>query len=194
VRSLLYRLADWQAQRNLRKQLRVCAVDKSASVVWRRIQSTQNNNALTIGAESLIQSSIVFEREDATVLIGKRTFIGGALLACAEHIQIGDDVEIAWGTTIIDHNSHAIRYTERKNDVVDSLYGRPKDWTHVKRAPVTICDKAWIGFNAIIMKGVTIGEGAIVAAGSVVTKDVPPYTIVGGNPAKIIRELTDRER
>ncbi len=194
MRRFYYRFADWQAQRALRKQLQVCAVDESASVVWRRIQSTQKNNVLTIGAESLIQSSIVFEREEATVLIGKRTFIGGALLACAEQITIGDDVEIAWGTTIIDHNSHAISYTQRESDVLNSLYGKPKDWTYVKRDPVTICNKAWIGFNAIIMKGVTVGEGSIIAAGSVVTKDVPPHTIVGGNPAKIIRELTDTER
>ena len=52
----------------------------------------------------------------------------------------------------------------------------------------------WIGFNAIVLKGVTIGEGAIVGAGAVVTKDVPAYTIVAGNPAHPIRELTPSER
>ncbi|MCB0501084.1 MAG: hypothetical protein KDD32_00210 [Bacteroidetes bacterium] len=52
-----------------------------------------------------------------------------------------------------------------------------------------IKDKAWIGFNVIILKGVTIGEGAVVGAGSVVTKDVPDYTIVVGNPAKLIKKL-----
>jgi galactoside O-acetyltransferase len=64
----------------------------------------------------------------------------------------------------------------------------------VIRKPVKIEDKVWIGFNSIILKGVTVGEGAIVGAGSVVTKDVPPYTIVAGNPARIIRELTPEER
>ena len=63
----------------------------------------------------------------------------------------------------------------------------------VKIAPVRIGDKAWIGFNAIILKGVTVGEGAIVAAGAVVTKDVPPYTIVAGNPARVIRTLSEPE-
>ena len=64
----------------------------------------------------------------------------------------------------------------------------------VIRKPIVIKDKAWIGFNSIILKGVTIGEGAIVGAGSVVTKDVPPYTIVAGNPARIVREIPENER
>jgi len=72
--------------------------------------------------------------------------------------------------------------------VIDWAAGA-KDWSQVKIAPVRIEDKAWIGFNAIILKGLTIGEGAIVAAGAVVSKDVAPYTLVGGNPAVFIRTL-----
>lgn len=70
-------------------------------------------------------------------------------------------------------------------------YGDPivnKDWDNVITKEITICKKAWIGMNVIILKGVTIGEGAVVAAGSVVTKDVPPYRVVGGNPAQIIKQ------
>ena len=52
---------------------------------------------------------------------------------------------------------------------------------------ITIKDKAWIGFDCIVLKGVTIGEGAVVAAGSVVTKDVPDYAVVAGNPAVIVK-------
>ena len=55
-------------------------------------------------------------------------------------------------------------------------------------APITICDGVWIGARAIILPGVTIGEGAVVAAGAVVTKDVEPFTVVGGNPAKFIKK------
>ena len=64
----------------------------------------------------------------------------------------------------------------------------------VKISPVRINDRAWLGFNSIILKGVTIGEGAIIGAGSVVTKDVPAYTIVAGNPARIIQEIPLNER
>jgi galactoside O-acetyltransferase len=90
----------------------------------------------------------------------------------------------------VDHNSHALDWRLRVDDTKGWLVGR-KDWTHVKIQPVKICDHAWIGFNSILLKGVTVGEGAIVAAGSVVTKDVPPFTIVGGNPARVIRNLEE---
>jgi acetyltransferase-like isoleucine patch superfamily enzyme len=59
---------------------------------------------------------------------------------------------------------------------------------------VKIEDKAWIGFNASILKGVTIGEGVVVAAGSVVTKSVPAWTVVAGNPARVTREIGAQER
>jgi galactoside O-acetyltransferase len=82
--------------------------------------------------------------------------------------------------------------TERALDVKDWASGL-KDWSNVVCRPVIIQDKAWIGFNVIILKGVTIGTGAIVGAGSVVTKDVPAYCIAGGNPARVIRELSQNE-
>ncbi|MBD2165775.1 acyltransferase [Calothrix membranacea FACHB-236] len=116
-----------------------------------------------------------------------------AKLIAAEKIEIEDDVMIAWGTTVVDHNSHSISFSLRSKDVVDWQTGK-KDWTHVKVAPVKISSKVWIGFNSIILKGVIIGEGAVVGAGSVVTKDVPPWTIVAGNPARIIREIPENER
>jgi acetyltransferase-like isoleucine patch superfamily enzyme len=72
--------------------------------------------------------------------------------------------------------------------------GHPEKNIEIGASPIIIEDDAWIGFNSIILKGVTIGKGSIVGAGSVVTKSVPPWTIVGGNPAKIIREIPENER
>jgi acetyltransferase-like isoleucine patch superfamily enzyme len=141
----------------------------------------------------MLQTKIVFEREQAALSVGDRTFIGLGLLSIAERIIIGNDVMLAWGVTVTDHNSHSINFTERSQDVLDWKQDK-KDWSSVPTTTVTIKDKAWIGFNAIILKGVTIGEGSIVGAGSVVTKDVPPWTIVAGNPARIIREIPEQER
>lgn len=148
---------------------------------------------VTIGVHSMINGKIIFECEDASVQVGDNTFIGGSKLICSKKITIGNDVLIAWGCTIVDHNSHAIKFSLRKNDVSEWMSGR-KEWTHVDQKEVMICDKSWIGFDSIILKGVTVGEGSIVGAGSVVTKDVPPWTIVGGNPAKTIREIPENER
>jgi galactoside O-acetyltransferase len=69
-----------------------------------------------------------------------------------------------------------------------------KDWSNVHHAPIVIRDKAWIGFGAIVLKGVTIGEGAVVGAGSVVTKDVPDWTVVGGNPAQVLYSISPEQR
>ena len=140
----------------------------------------------------MIGGNIHYERPDAKVLIGSNTFMGGSMIAIAEGLEIGSNVLIAWGCCIVDHNSHALDWRLRADDTKGWIQGK-KDWTHVKIKSVKICDNAWIGFNSIILKGVTIGQGAVVAAGSVVTKNVPPYTVVAGNPARIIRELPQLE-
>jgi len=149
---------------------------------------------LSIGSESNIEGALVFERQDVNVCIGSRTHIGGgALVDAACKIEIGNDVLIAFEVLIMDHDSHSLNFDRRKQDVVDWINGT-KDWTHVKKSPVKISDKVWLGARVIVLKGVTIGEGAVVGAGSLVTEDIPAWTIAGGNPAKVIRKLMDDER
>jgi galactoside O-acetyltransferase len=111
-------------------------------------------------------------------------------------IAIGNDVTIAWGCMIYDHDSHSISYLDRIADQNQQLIDFPrgnmvanKDWSNVATAPIRICDCAWLGFDAVVLKGVTIGEGAIVGARAVVTKDVPPWTIAAGNPARVVKEI-----
>jgi acetyltransferase-like isoleucine patch superfamily enzyme len=156
---------------------------------------------IEVGENCLINANFVFEIKEGKITIGDRTFIGGGTFICIDEIDIGSDVMFSWGCTVSDNNSHSHIWSERKNDVLlwkkgidEKKIGAYKDWTNVKKSKITIKDKAWIGFNSIILKGVTVGEGAIVGAGSVVTKDVPAWTIVAGNPAKIIREIPENER
>lgn len=165
-------------------------IEKHSKISIRNIHFKENT-FLTIGCKSVFSGRIVFERENINVSIGDRTFVGGnTLLDLTCDISIGNDVLISWGCTLIDHNSHSIKFEDRKNDVVDWIDGK-KNWSNVSTKPIVIQDKAWIGFNSIILKGVTIGKGSIVAAGSVVTKNVEPYTVVGGNPAKLIKRLSN---
>lgn len=165
------------------------SIGKNSKIRLDRVTPVKNCQVV-VGHDCIINTRISFDRENSKFTCGDRCYIGLSSLVIAEGIKFGDDVVISWGVTIVDHNSHAISWADRAGDILDWGQGK-KDWSNVTVAPVTIEDKAWIGFNAIILKGVTIGEGAIVAAGAVVTKDVPRYSIVGGNPAKVIRTLPE---
>jgi acetyltransferase-like isoleucine patch superfamily enzyme len=161
----------------------------------------ENKIYLEVGENSVINGSFIFEIQNGKISIGNRTFIGGGMFICIEGITIGDDVMFSWGCTVADNNSHSHIWHQRKDDVLEwkrgldeNKIGVYKDWTHVKRGKIIIKNKVWVGFNSIILKGVTIGEGAIIGAGSVVTKDVPDWAIVGGNPAKIIKIIAENER
>jgi acetyltransferase-like isoleucine patch superfamily enzyme len=162
-------------------------VGNGSTVTWRRIRRVSGNR-LSIGENSIIHADISFEASGGEVRIGNRTFLGRSYLICYRNLAIGDDVIMSWGVTIVDHDSHSLDWTERQNDVLDWGKGR-KNWALVSHAPVIIADKAWIGFNVSILKGVTIGEGAVIGACSVVTRDVPPYSVAVGNPARIVRSL-----
>jgi len=187
VKSLMQRRAKaaLTAQRGV-------SIHPTARVNYRAVRY-RAGSTLTIGEGSIIEGNLVIERSGASITIGSNTFIGNSILASAVHIEVGDNVLISWGSNIVDHNSHAIAWSKRQHDVRDWYRGE-KDWSHVVTQPVLIGNRSWIGLNVIILKGVNIGEGAIVAAGSVVTKDVPPWTIVGGNPARTIREIPVNER
>ena len=182
--SLLTRLVDQYCRFRLRTRCRLDIGDNS-TVQFRRIVAKRGCQ-MRVGSFSIVEGNVLFDRENSRVSIGDRSFIGAAAIVCAGQIEIGNDVLVAWGCTIVDHNSHSTRWALRKNDVLAWRSGE-KDWGSVLIKPVKICDKAWIGFNAIVLKGVTIGEGAIVGAGSVVTSDVPPYAVVAGNPAQTVR-------
>ncbi len=98
-------------------------------------------------------------------------------IRCAKEIKIGNRVVIAPNVLIRDDDGHVLLPNTKETS----------------SAPITICDNVWIGTGAMILKGVTIGEGAVVAAGAIVTKDVPPKCLVGGVPAKVIRENVEWE-
>lgn len=151
-----------------------------------------------IGKNCLLNCNFIFESESGMIKIGDNVHIGEAKLISRESITIGNDVTMAWGITIYDHDSHSIYWEYRKNDnhTCFSDYKTyrnnvvNKDWSHVISKPVVISDKVWIGFDVTILKGVTIGEGAVIGAKSVVTKDVPPWTVAAGNPAVTIKTIT----
>jgi acetyltransferase-like isoleucine patch superfamily enzyme len=162
----------------------------------------KNKQYLIIGDDTMLECVVTFESAEGQVIIGDRTFIGNSQIICRNNIEIGNDVFIAWGCYLYDHNSHSLNYYEREQDMKSQLndYRAGKDfisgknWSTVISLPIKIESNAWLGMNCIILKGVTVGEGAIVAAGSVVTKDVPAWTVVAGNPARVVKEIPEELR
>lgn len=163
-----------------------------------RLDNPQKDSIyLTVGNDSIVRGNFIFESPSGRVEVGNNTYIGGSTFISHTLIRIGDNVMIAWGCTFYDHDSHSQYYMDRRKDLVDYWEdinagrkgGYSKDWSIVKTAPIIIKDDAWIGMNSIILKGVTIGKGAIIGAGSVVTNDVPDWCVVAGNPAKVIKQL-----
>jgi acetyltransferase-like isoleucine patch superfamily enzyme len=111
---------------------------------------------------------------EAMLSIGDGTFItADSLVLCGSRIEIGERCAISWQVQIMDWDMHHLG----------------DDIPH--KAAVRLGDRVWVGSRATILKGVTIGDGAVVAAGAVVTRDVAPRTVVGGNPARVLREGVD---
>ncbi|MCW3091626.1 MAG: hypothetical protein JWP81_2695 [Ferruginibacter sp.] len=146
--------------------------------------------ALQIGADvTLCRASIATEK-NGFVKIGNHCYISGASIIAAEKIIIGDRVFIAGGVSIIDSDFHPIAPAARLADTIAiSPIGNHAHRPVVKALPVTIEDDVWIGYNATILKGVTIGAGAIISPGALVTGNVPAGVTVAGNPAKPINPI-----
>ncbi len=157
----------------------------------------EDRKYVTIGERGLIKAQFTFESQQGEVHIGNNTHIGGAQFICKTRIDVGNDVTMAWGITLYDHDSHSTNWEYRQHDneqcykdlIETGNNIARKDWSHVNSAPIKIEDKVWIGMDVLILKGVTIGEGCVVAARSVVTKNTPPYSLIAGNPARVVKSL-----
>lgn len=151
----------------------------------------QNRGTITIGNNVIINSSVYSNPIGGTaktimvtcpqgeIRIGNNVGISNSCLFAMRQIEIEDDVLIGGGCKIYDTDFHSIIPNFR-------LMTTDPD---IKAKPIRICQKAFIGAHCIILKGVTIGECAVVGAGSVVPKDIPAKEVWAGNPAKFIRKL-----
>ncbi len=180
------RLADTYLNRHLP---RLCTAQRG--VRFLRSADISNSrakaSAIEIGEHSVIGGRLLVFPDGGRIRIGRQCFIGpDSRIWSADAVEIGDRVLISHGVNIHDSISHSLSAQERHQHFVEILQNGNGALGNVRKAPVIIEDDAWIGFNATVMKGVRIGRGAIVAAGAIVTKDVPPFTIVAGPSAQAI--------
>ena len=134
--------------------------------------------------------SIIYVSKNGHLTIGDYTTIRHSTeITVNEAVEIGKYVIISNHVIICDNNSHPTDPVERMKMSKSGFYSELWDYERSATKKIVIEDNVWIGQRAIIQKGVTIGQGSIVAQGAVVTKDIPPFSIAAGNPAKIVKIL-----
>lgn len=137
--------------------------------------------SLEVDAFDVYAGSRINVNAGAKLSLGSGYINHDCVMDCFSSISIGHEVAISERVVIRDSDNHAIVTESNKNE------GSNMNVDKQVLAPIVIQDHVWIGMNVIVLKGVTVGEGAIVAAGSVVNKDVPPHCMVAGIPAKVVK-------
>ena len=155
-----------------------------------------NPSNIIIGKDALIEGELIVHKYGGYIKVGEHFYLGrNSRIWSGESVEIGDHVLVSHNVGIVDTNVHELDAIERSERQIEQLKNGP--WATkgaIVTAPVKIGSHVWINFNVIILKGVSIGDGAIIAAGSIVTQNVDPYTLVAGVPARFIKKLEQSER
>ncbi len=144
--------------------------------IGRGVMINSSNRGYHVNMHSPVK--LLADRPGAHIQIGEETRIHGSCIHAYNSIIIGKRCLIAANCQIIDCNGHELSFDDVDYRIQTTSEGRP----------VVIEDAVWIGANSIVLPGVRIGRGSVVAAGSVVARDVPAMVVVAGNPAKVIKE------
>jgi acetyltransferase-like isoleucine patch superfamily enzyme len=148
---------------------------------------SERDPGLVLGDGVVVYTWTSFSVERAGLVeVGDGTILVGAQFMCAEHIRIGRRVVVSYNVTIADSDFHPFDPDLRREDIEALTPGSSRPRPPLASAPVIVDDDVWIGIGALILKGVHIGSGARIQAGSVVTRDVPPHATIAGNPGRPI--------
>lgn len=135
------------------------------------------NNTLRENLAGVVHKTVLYVEHGCRLRIGDDVGISGAILHAQADLIIGDRCLLGANCSIYTSDFHGVQPAER---MVSGA---------IRKAPVVLEDDVWIGANSLILKGVTVGRGSVVGAGSVVTKSIPAGVIAAGNPARVVREL-----
>lgn len=162
-----------------------------------KLYRSQAPVGLRLGRGSAVYKDTMFDLSSrAQVRVGECALLHGARIVCDAELKIGNYALISWQVVLMDTYRLPFDRLKRRQMLERAACQGESPSADVPAQAISIEDNVWIGFDACILPGVTIGEGAIVGARSVVSQDVPPYTVVAGNPARVVRQLaggSDRE-
>lgn len=141
-----------------------------------------------------IRGSFCTMLQSSVIKIGNHVGISSSCIWAKDRIEIGNNVKIGGDCIIIDHDAHPHDYQKRRDDYAEQMGWQRFFEEMIPSAPIHIDDDVWIGARCQILKGVHIGARSIIAAGSIVTKDIPSDVVAGGNPCRVIRSLVKGEK
>ena len=149
--------------------------------------------AVRIGRGASVYLGTMFDLGcSGRVQLGQFALVHGTRIICDQEVTIGDYCLISWNVVLMDTYRYSFSADERRRELRQLASRKPRCPSGEAPArPVRIDRNVWIGFDSCILPGVPVGEGAVVGARSVVAQDVAPYTVVAGNPARVIRTLTE---
>ncbi len=157
----------------------ICIAEGASITIENNVTLNSRNEGYHINMYSSVK--LFADRPGAEITIGENTRIHGTCIHAYKRVTIGKNCLMAANTQIFDSNAHDLSFPNVENRINTIDEGKPID----------IENDVWIGANCIILPGVSIGRGSVIGAGSVVTKDIPPYVVAAGNPARIIKDYSD---
>jgi acetyltransferase-like isoleucine patch superfamily enzyme len=155
----------------------------------------QGTLGLQVGAGASVYNGAMFDvGPGGRIRIGDFSLINPAWFICDSEIDIGAYALIAWNVVLMDSYRLPVHPGQRRIELRKVAFSKPRRIDRIGEArPIRIGQNVWIGFDSCVLPGVTIGEGSVIGARSVVTSDIPPYTIAAGNPARVVRHFSKEE-
>lgn len=157
------------------------------------LYNSQASVGMQIGKYASIYQGCMFDvGKQGSITIGEYSLLNGAWIICDASVEIGNHALISWNVVFMDTYRVSSDPLARRQALQQVPFRHPRRIDmETKADPIRIHDNVWIGFDCCVMPGVSIGEGSIVGARSVVFEDVEPYTIVAGNPARFVRHIEE---
>lgn len=186
INRIYFRVQGVSFGKNLRVYNKVYLEGNGQVIIGDDFICTSGNSINPISRN--LQGSFYTDLERSVIQIGDRVGISSSCIWSMDKVTIGNDVNIGSDCVIMDHDAHPHNYLQRRR-IEAFAVPYPEYSKLIASSPVTIGDDVWIGARCIILKGVTIGDRTIIAAGSVVTKSIPSDCVAGGNPCRVIKCL-----